>query len=150
MIIVRRSRNARSDCRRSMYFANHTTSRSLLRPSSTREPSGPPSEVIESFLFGSAVFRVFATFRVSTDRVLAPSPAVLSPTTWRSCAAFFDVTRLFLRGRLDATEGVVPPAARGFCSTIFRMLAAFFRRLGVRNAVPHSLLDDLAVCRLLH
>ena len=30
-----------------MYFANHTTSRSLLRPSSTREPSDPPSEVIE-------------------------------------------------------------------------------------------------------
>ena len=37
-------RHARSDCRRSMYSAIHTISRSLLRPSSTREPSGPPSE----------------------------------------------------------------------------------------------------------
>ena len=78
-----------------MYFANHTTSRSLLRPSSTREPSGPPSEVIESSRsplsgFGSfeAGFRGRQTLSVPFDR-----------------RAFVNITGLRAMGSVTGTRG---------------------------------------------
>ncbi len=43
---LRRCRDSRSDRRRSMVSAVHVSSRTSLRPSSTREPSGPPSEAL--------------------------------------------------------------------------------------------------------
>ena len=41
-----RDRNSRSEGRRSMCSAIHITSRTWLRPSSTREPSDPPLRVV--------------------------------------------------------------------------------------------------------
>ena len=43
-----RNRNLRSEGRRSMCSAIHITSRTWLRPSSTREPSDPPSRVVRA------------------------------------------------------------------------------------------------------
>ena len=45
--------NVRSTCRCSVYPAIHTTTRSLLRSSSTHEPSDPPLRVV-FWLFDSA------------------------------------------------------------------------------------------------
>jgi hypothetical protein len=44
-----RDRNSRSEGRRSMCSAIHITSRTWLRPSSTREPSDPPLRVVPLF-----------------------------------------------------------------------------------------------------
>lgn len=50
------NRNMRSRYRWSMCPANHISSRSLLRSSSTREPSDPPHRVVILFIFEHSFF----------------------------------------------------------------------------------------------
>ena len=54
---LRRCRDSRSDRRRSMVSAVHVNSRTSLRPSSTREPSGPPSEALTTASLGERAAR---------------------------------------------------------------------------------------------